>query len=79
MSEEDFLTNMLKEIGDSITKLKADQIVDLIRDREMITERESRMIKSATSDRSISAPVNIKNEIRAGILKGMLLSVSEGE
>lgn len=79
MSEEDFLVNVLKEIGDSITKLKADQIVDLVRDRNMITEREGRLIKSATADRSISAPVNIKNEIRAGILKGMLLSVSEGE
>lgn len=78
MSEEDFLVNVLKEIGDSITKLKADQIVDLVMDRNMISEREARLIKSATADRSISAPVNIKNEIRAGILKGMLLSVSEG-
>lgn len=78
ISKTDFLTNLLKEIGESITKLKADQIVELIQDRGMITDREARLIRSATSDRSIAAPVNIKNEIRAGLLKGMLLAISEG-
>ena len=78
LSQEDFFANLLKEIGDSITKLKADQITDLVQGKELITEREAKLIKAATSDRSITAPVNIKNEIRAGILKGMLLSVYEG-
>ena len=75
MSGEDFVTSVLKEIGDSITKLKADQITDLIEDKELITEREGKLIKAATADRAITGPVNIKNDIRAGILKSMILSV----
>lgn len=75
LSSEDFVTNVLKEIGDSITKLKADQITELIEDKELITEREGKLIKAATADRSITGPVNIKNDIRAGILKSMILSV----
>ena len=78
LSQEDFFANLLKEIGESITKLKADQITDLVQGKELISEREAKLIKAATSDRSITGPVNIKNEIRAGILKGMLLSVYEG-
>ncbi len=75
LSGEDFVTSVLKEIGDSITKLKADQITDLIEDKELITEREGKLIKAATADRAITGPVNIKNDIRAGILKSMILSV----
>ncbi len=77
MTRDNFITNILKEIGDSITKLKADQITELIYEREMITSREARLIKAATADRSISGPVNLKNDIRASLLKGMLLSVCE--
>ncbi len=75
LSGEDFVTSVLKEIGDSITKLKADQITDLIEDKELITEREGKLIKAATADRAITGPVNMKNDIRAGILKSMILSV----
>lgn len=79
LSPDDFYSAMLQETGEAITMLKAGQIIDLMEERELITERESRLMKAAVSDRAISGPVNIKNEIRAGILKNMILAVCEIE
>ena len=76
---DDFYSAMLQETGEAITMLKAGQMIDLMKERELITERESRLMKAAVSDRAISGPVNIKNEIRAGILKNMILAVCEIE
>lgn len=78
LSNEDFIVSLLKEIGTSISKLKADQITDLVLEKELITEREAKLIKAATGDRAITGPVNVKNEVRAGILKSMILSIYEG-
>ena len=77
--QEDLFANLFHEIGDSITKLKADQIITLLLDRDLVSEREAKLMKSAIGDRAIAGPVNIKNETRAGILKGMLLTVLEFE
>jgi len=75
LSSDDMKSRLLKEIGDSITALKAEQITDLLADKGLVTEKEARLMKAATNDRAIAAPVSIKNELRAGILKNMLLSV----
>lgn len=77
LDKGDFIGRLLGEVGDSITQLKADQAVDLVREREMISEREAALIKAATTDRALTGPVNMKNEIRASVLKNMLLVINE--
>ena len=79
LSPDDFYSALLQETGEAITMLKAGQMIDLMEERELITEREGDLMKAAVSDRAISGPVNIKNEIRAGILKNMILAVCEIE
>ena len=74
---DDLFANVLHEIGDRLTKLKADQILEFLEKQELISAREGKIMRAAVSDRSIMAPVNIKNEMRAGILKGMLLAAYE--
>ncbi|MBR2576546.1 MAG: CtsR family transcriptional regulator [Firmicutes bacterium] len=75
LSSDDFYTALLQETGDSITVLKAGQMIDLLLEKELISEREDRLMKAAVSDRAIAGPVNLRNEMRAGILKNMILSV----
>lgn len=75
--KDDAYANVLHEIGDSITKMKADQVLEFLENQELISAREGKIMRAAISDRSIMAPVNIKNEMRAGILKGMLLAAYE--
>lgn len=73
IDKEMYIAEMIREIGDSISNLKAQQLIQLLLEKKLITERESKIMISAISDRSIQSPLNIKNEIRANILKSMLL------
>ena len=75
LTSDDFYTALLQETGDSITVLKAGQMIDLLLEKELISEREDRLMKAAVSDRAIAGPVNLRNKMRAGILKNMILSV----
>ena len=77
LEEEDFLTSLMREIGDSITQLRAEQTVELLKDREVITEREAGIIKAASADRALIAPVNMRNQLRANLLKNMLVALKE--
>lgn len=61
------------EIGDSITKDKADQILNELLKLNYISKREAEIIKVTLSDRSLSC--ENKNETRANILKNILLIV----
>ena len=66
--------SVLEEVGDSTTVMKADQIITFIQQQGYISQREGKIMRAAISDRAVAAPVNMRNEIRAGILKAMLLS-----
>ncbi len=79
LEEEDFLTRIMREVGDSITQLKAEQTVDLLKEREVITGREANLMKSASADRSLIGPVNLRNQLRANLLKNMLVTLKEKE
>ncbi len=65
-----------RSIGESITKLKAYDILNYLMRKKIITERENQIIKRAISDRAVSL-INIdkKNKVRAKILKETLLAV----
>lgn len=63
------------EIGDSITKDKADQLLIELLKHEYINKREFEIIKVAISDRALSLSCENKNEIRANILKNILLII----
>lgn len=63
------------EIGDSITKDKADQLLNELLKHEYINKREFEIIKVAISDRALSLSCENKNEIRANILKNILLII----
>lgn len=76
ITDSDKLKYILEdEIGDSITKDKADAIIKELLDNEIITQREAEIIRVGISDRAISADQNLKNSIRASILKNVLLVV----
>lgn len=64
-----------EEIGNSITKDKADQIINELKKLDYINEREAEIIKVSLSDRSLSLACENKNEIRANILKNVLLVI----
>jgi len=65
-----------RSIGESITKFKAYDILNHLFNKNIITERESQIIKRTISDRALSLiPSENKNPVRAKILRESLLAV----
>lgn len=65
-----------EKIGNSLTYDKAVYIIDSLLDEDIITERESKIIKAAVNDRNLRTAER-KNEIRADLLKAIILIVLE--
>lgn len=74
--ENDYIKNIIwNNIGTSLTQHEAEGYIDLFRDRGIIDERESRMMKAAVSDKTIMIPAPLRDAVRAQILKTMLISI----
>lgn len=73
----DYIHYLIKErIRDRITQREAESIVTSIQERGIINEREASIMKAALSDKVISIPSTLKENVRANILKAMLLNIS---
>jgi transcriptional regulator CtsR len=71
--EDKTLANLIKDkIGDSITYNGAYSIIEGLKERNIITEREANIMKAAVNDRSLMVSADKKNNIRAEILKAMI-------
>lgn len=71
--DENIRSLIIDTIGDSITKYKAYNIVEGLVDEEVITKREGEIIKVALGDSALGSVKNNRNELRADILKNLLL------
>ncbi len=72
MDKHRYFKIFVDEIGNAVSKMKATFIIRILKEKELITDRESLIIAAAISDRSISTPINIKDEVRANLLKSMI-------
>nr|WP_311565129.1 CtsR family transcriptional regulator [Peptoniphilus grossensis] len=72
--DEDTIDTFLSFIGDSITKNNSDELLKELLRLNKVTEREMELMKVALSDRALSQCEN-KNELRADLLKNMLLVI----
>ncbi|HEY8363636.1 MAG TPA: CtsR family transcriptional regulator [Tissierellaceae bacterium] len=71
---EDINNIIIDTIGESITKNKAYHIVEGLQEKGIISERESRIIKAALSERALGCESpELRNKVRADILKNILL------
>ncbi len=71
-TNEYLLKAMNEKIENNITCDGAYNIIDVLAERELITDREASIMKVAINDRVIVAPAEQKNNIRAQILRSML-------
>ncbi|HHY91461.1 MAG TPA: CtsR family transcriptional regulator [Clostridiales bacterium] len=75
MDRNRYIQHLLNEIGDSISQMKATSIINTLQERKLISEREGLILRVATSDQSLSIPINIKNRVRANLLKSILIAI----
>lgn len=76
--KNDFEKLIFDTVGDSITKDKADYLIDGFYSEGLIGLREMRIMKISLSDRSLTR-INQqdRNYIRADMIKNMLLAIAE--
>lgn len=76
MDKVESLAEVINEkIGNNITYNAAINIVKALKDDNIITLRESNIIKICLNDRTLTSCIENKNKLRADILKSILLSL----
>lgn len=61
-------------IGDSITKYKADSLINSLVEKKIASEKEALLMAHAVDDRAlVSVPTEDRNKVRADILKNILI------
>ncbi len=76
MDDEWFVELLFETIGESITKNKADMIIDGLMEKDLIDKSESIIMKAGLEDRALlSVDPGFRNVLRADILKNFLLVI----
>ncbi|MDW7671128.1 MAG: CtsR family transcriptional regulator [Bacillota bacterium] len=63
---------LMEEIGSETTKTQASRVIQALEEQKLISERESLLMKAATSDVVLASPINNRDQLRARVLKGMI-------
>ncbi len=75
-SPDDYLMNLANErIGNCISERDALSIIEHMYELKIVTRREVQIIASAIRSNVLMAPVQLKDVIRAGILKSMVVAL----
>lgn len=75
IDDTQLIYNIISQIGDSINMTKAVSLINFFLERGIIKEREARIMLAAVNNRAINIDSDIKNSVRASILKSMLASL----
>lgn len=70
---EEVINNYIEDV---ITKARAFSIIENLVEKDIISSREGILMKTALSDRALNIVSQYKNQLRARILKDMLLVIS---
>lgn len=58
-----------------ISQREANLLIDSLYASDLIDERQGSLMLAAVSDKAINIPASIKDEVRAGVLKQMVLAI----
>lgn len=72
-NNSNFLKNALDLCNEPLTVIEANQILEHMRSRNLLTEREMLLIKSAISAKSLNNPINIDNKLRSNIMQQVII------
>lgn len=75
-SPDDYLMNLANErIGNCISERDALAIIEHMYELKTITRREARIMASSIRSKILMAPVQLKDVLRAGILRSMVVAI----
>jgi transcriptional regulator of stress and heat shock response len=74
-SKTDLLDEVMDQIGTAIPQVASEHIIYRLLEEEVISNREAKLILSATHRTSIPVQLPVRDELRAVILKSMLATL----
>ncbi len=74
-NNENFLNNALNLCLSPITVIQGNQLLEQMKERKLLSDREERLIKSAISPKSLNNPINMDNKLRATILRQVIIEI----
>lgn len=72
-NNSNFLKNALEICSKPISVIEGNQLLDHMKNKNLITEREMELIKSTISAKSLNNPINIDNKLRANIMQQVIM------
>jgi len=78
-NEDDFISNILLAVGSSISKMKANALIETLLERKLINRREAGIMNAAMKDRALTFAGENRNRVRAEIIKSMLATLIKRE
>lgn len=74
-TKSDYFMHIIKNIGDEMTSNDVDILISDFLTYDLITKKEAKLLKVATSDNVLGIEKEIKDKLRAKIFKNMLLNL----
>ncbi len=74
-TKSDYIMHIIKNIENEITANEIDIILSDFLTYNVISEKEAKLLKVATSDNVLKLDIDIKDQVRARIFKNMLLNI----
>lgn len=75
-TKSDYLLHIINNIGDTITNGEAEILISDFLTYDLVTPKEAKLIRVATSDNVLDLPKEYRDPLRANILKNMLLNLT---
>ena len=60
-----------------MTALEANQLIQNMLDKKLISEREANLLKCIISAKALNNPINIDNTIRSNIMRQVIIELSK--
>ena len=77
ITKSNYLMHIITNIGEKISSNEVDIFISNFISYNIISEKEAKLLKVATSDNVLTVPVEIRDRVRANIFKNMLLNLVE--
>jgi transcriptional regulator CtsR len=72
-NSSNFLKNALEACSEALSFVQACQLLEQMKDRNLINIREMELLKSAISNKSLNNPINMDNRLRANIMSQVIM------
>lgn len=75
VTKSSYLTHIITNIEDKLTAKEVDLLISDLLSYGIVSKKEAKLLKVATSDNILIIPIQYRDELRANIFKNMILNL----